>query len=44
MKVLLDTHTFLWWIANDSQLSEHARSVIEDASQFDADHWVIRLA
>ena len=31
MKVLLDTHTFLWWIANDSQLSEHARTVIEDA-------------
>ena len=31
MKVLLDTHTFLWWIANDSQLSERARTVIEDA-------------
>ena len=32
MKVLLDTHTFLWWIANDSQLSERARTVIEDAN------------
>lgn len=31
MKVLLDTQTFLWWIANDSQLSERARTVIEDA-------------
>ena len=31
MKVLLDTHTFLWWIANDSHLSERARTVIEDA-------------
>ena len=30
MKVLLDTHTFLWWIANDTQLSERARTVIED--------------
>ena len=31
MKVLLDTQTFLWWIASDSQLSERARTVIEDA-------------
>lgn len=30
MNVLLDTHAFLWFIQNDSQLSTHARSVIED--------------
>ena len=32
MMVLLDTHTFLWWIANDPQLSPRARHVIEDAT------------
>ena len=31
MKVLLDTHTFLWWIANDPQLSPRARQIMEDA-------------
>lgn len=30
MQVLLDTHTFLWWIEDDPQLSELARSTIED--------------
>lgn len=29
MKVLLDTHTFLWWIANDPQLSPRARQIME---------------
>jgi len=28
MKVLLDTHTFLWWIADDSRLSQKARKTI----------------
>lgn len=32
MRILLDTHTFLWWINNDSQLSANARSLIEDVS------------
>lgn len=32
MKVLLDTHAFLWWIANDPQLSDRARAVMEDAN------------
>lgn len=32
MKVLLDTHTFLWWIANDPQLSPRARQIMEDAN------------
>ncbi len=32
MRVLLDTHTFLWWINNDSQLSAQARTIIGDAN------------
>lgn len=30
MKLLLDTHTFLWFIGGDPQLTEHARQHIED--------------
>lgn len=30
MKVLLDTHTFLWFIGGSEKLSGHARSLIED--------------
>lgn len=30
MNALLDTHAFLWWAANDPQLSETAREVISD--------------
>lgn len=30
MRFLLDTHTFLWWVLNDSQLSAPARAVITD--------------
>ena len=30
MKVLLDTHIFLWWISDDSRLSDRAREVIGD--------------
>ena len=34
MKLLLDTHTFLWFIWADSQLSEHAREAIsQDSAQ-----------
>lgn len=32
MQVLLDTHSFLWWIGDDHQLSDKARSTIEDSS------------
>lgn len=32
MKVLLDTHTFLWFVLNSNQLSEYARQVLEDSS------------
>lgn len=31
MKVLLDTHAFLWWIGDDPSLSKMARQVIGDA-------------
>ncbi len=31
MRFLLDTHTFLWWTANDTQLSEPAKAAIADA-------------
>jgi PIN domain nuclease of toxin-antitoxin system len=30
--IILDTHTFLWFIAGDAKLSAHARSLIEDPS------------
>lgn len=30
MKLLLDTHVFLWFITGDSRLSSDARSLIED--------------
>jgi len=29
-RLLLDTHTFLWWLAGDDALSSTARSAIED--------------
>lgn len=32
MKVLLDTHAFLWWIADDPQLSARAREIISDGA------------
>jgi PIN domain nuclease of toxin-antitoxin system len=30
MRVLLDTHAFLWWIAGDRRLSARARKLISD--------------
>jgi PIN domain nuclease of toxin-antitoxin system len=30
MRALLDTHTFLWWIAGDARLSSRARTIIAD--------------
>ena len=32
MQVLLDTHTFLWWLFDDSRLSGTARRLIADSS------------
>ena len=31
MKLLLDTHAFLWWITDDPQLSPKARELISDS-------------
>ncbi len=31
MRVLLDTHTFLWWIDDNPNLSEVARSILADS-------------
>jgi PIN domain nuclease of toxin-antitoxin system len=30
MRLLLDTHTFLWWLADDPAISEKARAAIAD--------------
>lgn len=30
MKLLLDTHTLLWWLADDSRLKPKARALIEN--------------
>jgi len=30
MRVLLDTHTFLWWITDSRRLSSHAREIISE--------------
>jgi PIN domain nuclease of toxin-antitoxin system len=32
VNVLLDTHAFLWWIADDPRLSERARGLLADAA------------
>jgi PIN domain nuclease of toxin-antitoxin system len=32
VKILLDTHTFLWWITDDQRLSVRAREVIGDGN------------
>lgn len=32
MNYLIDTHTFLWWVADDDQLSLVAREIIADKS------------
>ena len=32
MKLLLDTHAFLWWLAGNRQLSPAARRAVEDTS------------
>lgn len=32
MKVLLDTHVLLWWLANDVSLPRDARRIIRDGA------------
>ena len=34
MKVLLDTHAFLWWITDDPRISSRARDVVQDAVKY----------
>lgn len=31
MRVLLDTHAFLWWVSDDARLTRKARTAIQDA-------------
>ncbi|MGI8504237.1 MAG: type II toxin-antitoxin system VapC family toxin [Hassallia sp.] len=32
MRALLDTHAFIWWVTDNSQLSSTARGIIADPS------------
>ena len=32
MKLLLDTHAFLWWLTDDPKLKEEARSAMTDSA------------
>jgi PIN domain nuclease of toxin-antitoxin system len=47
MRLLLDTHTFLWFVLNDSQLSRSARALIEDPTNdiliSPASYWEIAI-
>jgi PIN domain nuclease of toxin-antitoxin system len=47
MRALLDTHAFLWFILDDSQLSTPARSLIEDPANdieiSPASYWAIAI-
>lgn len=47
MRLLLDTHTFLWFILDDPQLSATAKSLIEDpANELEvspASYWEIAI-
>jgi PIN domain nuclease of toxin-antitoxin system len=33
MRILLDTHLFLWWLKNDNLLTKKARTLITDADE-----------
>lgn len=33
MRLLLDTHAFLWWVADDDRLSPKARAAVTQASE-----------
>ncbi len=47
MRLLLDTHTFLWFVLNDAQLSSTARSLIVDPNNevllSPASYWEIAI-
>jgi len=38
VRVLLDTHTFLWWISNDTRLSSRAREIISNGNSLPIYH------
>lgn len=33
MRILLDTHIFLWWVNGDSKLSKNAKATISNAAE-----------
>jgi PIN domain nuclease of toxin-antitoxin system len=47
MRLLLDTHTFLWFVLNDPQLSTSAKALIEDPANdiliSPASYWEIAI-
>jgi len=47
MRLLLDTHAFLWFVSDDPQLSNRARTLIEDAANerllSAASHWEMAI-
>ncbi len=47
MRLLLDTHAFLWFVLNDAQLSSKAKTLIEDPSNdiliSPASYWEIAI-
>jgi PIN domain nuclease of toxin-antitoxin system len=47
VKFLLDSHTLLWFLLNDTQLSENAKSIIADSSNnifiSPASYWEIAI-
>ena len=47
MRLLLDTHAFLWFVLNDAQLSSKAKTLIEDSSNdiliSPASYWEIAI-
>jgi len=47
VRLLLDTHAFLWFILNDRRLSQHARNLISNANNdieiSPASYWEIAI-
>jgi len=47
MRLLLDTHTFLWFVSDDPQLTSRARAAIEDPANerllSAASHWEMAI-
>jgi PIN domain nuclease of toxin-antitoxin system len=47
MRLLLDTHTFLWFVSDDPKLSSRARTLIEDPTNerllSAASHWEMAI-